>query len=51
MKTSIQPCKLHRLTLAVEWVIPEELSEHFQCGSVIGCHLSNKSVCLISALL
>uniref|UniRef100_A0A0E9RAE4 Uncharacterized protein n=1 Tax=Anguilla anguilla TaxID=7936 RepID=A0A0E9RAE4_ANGAN len=21
MKTSIQPCKLHRLTLAVEWVI------------------------------
>ena len=28
----------------------EELSD-FQCGTVIGCHLSNKSVCKISALL
>ena len=31
-------------------VLTEELSD-FQCGNVIGCHLSNKSVCLISALL
>jgi hypothetical protein len=26
-------------------------SSDFQCGTVIGCHLSNKSVCQISALL
>ena len=43
-----QPCNLHRQTLAVEW--PIWLS-NFQRGTVIGCHLSNKSVCQISALL
>ncbi|CAI9583050.1 unnamed protein product [Staurois parvus] len=28
----------------------QELSE-FKCGSVIGCHLCNKSICEISLLL
>jgi hypothetical protein len=37
IKSSTQPCNLHRQTLAVEW--PK------------GCHLSNKSVHQISALL
>uniref|UniRef100_A0A8C7WBE4 TLC domain-containing protein n=1 Tax=Oncorhynchus mykiss TaxID=8022 RepID=A0A8C7WBE4_ONCMY len=42
IKSSTKPCNLHRQILAVEWPT-EELSD-FQCGTVIGCHLSNKSV-------
>jgi hypothetical protein len=49
IKVSTRPCNLYKQTLAVEW-LTEELSV-FQCGPVIGCHLSNKSVCQISALL
>jgi hypothetical protein len=48
IKSSTQLCNLHRQTLAVEW--SDELSD-FQRGTVIGCHLYNKSVCKISALL
>ena len=47
IKSSTQPCNLHRQTLAVEWPI---LSD-FQRGTVIGCLLSNKSVRQNSALL
>ena len=47
--SSIPPCDLHRQTLAVEWPT-EELSD-IQRGNIIGCHLSNKSVHQISALL
>ena len=49
IKSNTQPCNLHRQTLAVE-CLTEELSD-FQRGTVIGCHLSNKSVHQISALL
>ena len=47
-KLSILPCNLHSQKLAVECFL--ELSD-IQCGTVIGCHLSNKSVRQISALL
>ena len=47
--SSTQPCNLHKQTLAVEW--PSEELSFFQSGTVMGCHLSNKSVCKISALL
>jgi transposase len=49
VKSSTQPCNLHRQTLAVEW--PVLKSCDFQRGTVIGCHLSNKSVSQVSALL
>ena len=45
IKSSTQPCNLYRPTMAVE-----ELSD-FQRDTVIGCHLSNKSVCQIDVLL
>jgi hypothetical protein len=50
IKSSTPPCDLHRQTLVVEWPYCEELSD-FQRGTVIGCHLSNKSVHEISSLL
>ena len=49
IKLSTQSCNLHRQTLAVK-CLTEELRD-FQRGTVIGCHLSNKSVFPISALL
>ena len=48
IKLSTQPCSLHRQTLAEE-ELTEELND-FQRSTVIGGHLSNKSV-QISALL
>jgi hypothetical protein len=48
MKLSTQPCDLHRQTLAVEW--PYWRARDFQRGTIIGCHLSNKSVHHISDL-
>jgi hypothetical protein len=42
IKSSTQPCHLHGQTLAVEWPVR---------GTVIGCYLSNKSVCKMFALL
>ena len=49
IKSSIQPCNLHRQTLAVE--LPVLKSSDFQRGTVIGSHLSKKSVRQISTLL
>jgi hypothetical protein len=49
IKSSTQPCNLHRQTMTVE--LPTEELSDFQCGTVIGCHLSNESVRQISALL
>jgi hypothetical protein len=46
-KLSTQPCNLHRQTLVIHALINQWL----QCGTVIGCHLSKKSVCQISVLL
>ena len=46
IKLSTPPCNLHRQTLAVEWPILKSAMTF-----VIGCHLSNKSVNQISALL
>ena len=47
MKSSTQPSNLHRQTLND---LTEKLSD-FQSDIVIGCHLSNASVCQISSLL
>ena len=41
IKSSTPPCNLHRQILAVK-NLTEELSD-FQHGTIIGCHLSNKS--------
>ena len=50
IKLSTPPCNLHKQTLAVEWPYWRVQSD-FQLGTVIGCHLSNKSSHQISALL
>ncbi|CAI9535004.1 unnamed protein product, partial [Staurois parvus] len=42
-------CRLLLQTFVKEWVT-QELSE-FKRGTVIGCHLCNKSICDISLLL
>ncbi|CAI9569301.1 unnamed protein product, partial [Staurois parvus] len=43
-------CRLLLQTFVKKWVAVQELSE-FKCGTVIGCHLCNKSICEISLLL
>ncbi|CAI9531918.1 unnamed protein product, partial [Staurois parvus] len=44
-------CRLLLQTFVKEWVtLSQELSE-FKRGTVIGCHLCNKSICEISLLL
>jgi transposase len=49
IKSSTQPCNLHRQTLAVKW--PYWRAKWLSTWHFIGCHLSNKSFCQISALL
>jgi hypothetical protein len=49
IKSSKQPCNLHRQTLAVEWHYWR--AQWHSTWHRNGCHLSNKSVCQISALL
>ena len=49
VKSSTQPCNIHRFRLAVEWAVLKRSVT--QCSTVIGYHLCNKSVHQISALL